>query len=106
MGPRCYGIDAMLFVGRTLKHTHLRPGHDYELECFLGVRVDQSTQLKLLKLELSKRPPNYGQLIQNPHALYCHTDYERPDTWTYRDDDFPGWYQAWEQNGNKSAEPI
>ena len=63
-------------------------------------------QLELRKLELSNKPPNYDQLIQNPHALYRHTDYERPDTSKYRDDDFPGWYQAWEQNGNKSAEPI
>ena len=90
VGPRCYGIDAITFVGRTLKHRYLRPGHEYELECFLGVRVDQSTQLE----ELSKRPLNYDQLIQNPHDLYRHIDYERPETWTYRADDFPGWYQA------------
>lgn len=37
--------------------TYLRPGHDYKLECFLGVWVDQSMQLELRKLELSKKPP-------------------------------------------------
>ena len=100
-GPKYFYIDAEIFHGPTLKYAYLHGGDD--LVYFLGIRVDQSTLMELRKLEPSARPANYDNLVQDPRRFYQRAFFPKPDSWTYRDDELPGWYKAWEQAGNKLA---
>ena len=93
---RYYTICAPVFVSKILKYKYLF-GDPSQCD-FIGQRVDRLTLLELRKLDPAARPREYDGLLQMPYRLHQELErFEPPDTWSYYDDDYPKWHQAWEK---------
>ena len=93
---RHYTIEANTLESKVLKHTYLYG--DIDMMNFISPRLHSSTMLELRKLDPAQRPANYLEMLRNrgdsDRAL---GDFDRPATWTYRDDEFSTWYKAFEK---------
>lgn len=93
---RKYTISAYSLESKVLKHAYIYG--DLRAMSFIFRRLHSSTVLELRKLDPAQRPTNYDQILGNlgdiDNAL---GDFDRPASWTYRDDDLPEWYKAFEK---------
>lgn len=98
-----YTIESEEFVSEVLRYRYLRGGSTSTWMFFLGEKVDELTRLELLKMAPEARPAGFQGEIAKGTALYrCMTGCEKPDGWTYSDDQIPKWYESWRQSEMES----
>ena len=94
---RNYTIKAKTLSSKVLKHTYTYGGD--ELSEFLAPRLHSSTVFELRKLSPPQRPANYDRIMESLADVdTANVEFDRPASWTYRDDEFPTWYQAFEKH--------
>lgn len=87
-------IIAKPFVSDVLRHEYLLG--DSSWMGFLGKRVDELARMELYKVKPEARPQGFQDTIGRVFAMYRYMgSFEKPDSWTYWDDQIPKWYQAW-----------
>jgi hypothetical protein len=99
----CYKVTASRFVSPVL-----RGQYTYDAEhgclCQFAERFEKQARLEMRKIEPSNRPSWYKTIADSPRPLYLAADlfstFNLPDTWTYYDDEIPGWYR-FQQGKNK-----
>ena len=96
-----------MFVSPVLKEKYI-----YTVDgCLLGIgrRLDSWTKLEMRKIEPSERPDWYQEALDSGKGMHNYFDklaqLKLPDTWTYYDDEIPGWYQHMEKKA-KAAIPY
>lgn len=103
---RNYKITSANFSSEVLQHPFLyddsqKSGGSWMM--FLGERVDELTLLELYKMAPEARPRAFQDQVEHRYALYgCMRHTQKPESWTYWDDQIPRWYEAWRQT---KAEP-
>jgi len=96
-----YRITTRLFSSKTLKYTYLCSNE--RMRDYIRLRVDRATLMELRKI----RVENFDTFLARPHNIHRRIeDLERPDTWTYWDDEFPKWYRGWEQAETKRIKEM
>lgn len=105
-----YKIEATWFQSAVLRHKYLFASLSWMK--FLGARVDELTILELYKLEPDKRPARFRRALsrtdeQDRFTMYRLVqdemrDFQKPDSWTYWDDEVPKWHEAWLQSEAQS----
>lgn len=103
-------IVAKGFHSGVLRHKYLVTSMSWMT--FLGARVDKLAVLELYKLAPEKRLARFqGAITQTNEgdgmAMYMWmeremADFQKPDSWTYWDDEIPKWHQAWLQKEAQS----
>ena len=97
-----YKITAFILESRILKYTYLY-GEYSLVSDILVPRLRSSTLLELHKLDPALRPANWNQIWRarhdfwEPPPLPWDLPFDPPASWTYRDDEFPAWYHAFEK---------
>ena len=92
---RHYAIDFDTLKSKVLKHEYLYG--DVSMLKFFVPRLHSSTMRELRTLVPAERPTNYDEILWTPGNVDTLLDgFDRPASWTYRDDDFPAWYKAYE----------
>ena len=93
---RNYTLTARVLESKVLKHTYTYGGE--AMIKFLLPRLHSSTVFELRRLSPRQRPANYNQIMQDRGDVEnADVEFDRPASWTYRDDEFPAWYQAFEK---------
>ncbi len=93
---RNYTITAETLESKVLKHTYTCGGD--EMRGFLAPRLHSSTVFELRKLSPAQRPASYDQIMESLADVdTANVGFDRPASWTYRDDELPTWYQAFEK---------
>lgn len=91
---RYHSIKAKSFISHVLRHEYLFGDNSWM--GFLGERVDELTRMELYKIEPEARPQRFQDTIGRVSAMYRYMEsFQKPDSWTYWDDQIPKWYQAW-----------
>ena len=95
---RHYFLSIEMLESRVLKHSYTFG--DYDMDEFFKARLHASTILELRKLNAAERPPDYEQILLHPSDIIHYTlgGFNPPASWTYRDDEVPKWYKAWEMH--------
>ena len=101
---RHYYLDMAMLESKVLMYSYTFG--DSAMQEFFKARLHASTVLELRKLNAAERTPNYEQVLLNPshsinRALW---EFDPPSSWTYRDDEVPKWYKAWEMRKPKEAD--
>lgn len=95
-GVRYYKIEVNKLESRLLKHVYFY-GDTHMMDFFLP-RLHSSTILEFCKLETAQRPTNYREILRNRGDIDAALEgFDRPASWTYRDDEVPTWYKAFER---------
>ncbi len=102
-----FSICANALRSQTLRYqythgTHLRVPHaDRGLHWsnFIYRRTGGQTRLQLELIKLQDRPLNYEELIASSNLMDDDIliTWNKPDSWTYWDNDLPEWYRVWER---------
>lgn len=93
---RYYVIEANVLESKVLKHTYVYGGVD--MIDFFFPRLHSFIISEIYKLDPAQRPTNYKQMLEYPGNIDgALGDFDQPASWTYRDDEFPKWYKAFEQ---------
>ena len=94
---RHYRIVGKSFVHWVLKHEYFIS--DPQMKSFLHARCHASLILELRKLVPPQRLLRHDEARGNRDifADFMFTGFDRPASWTYRDDEFPTWYNAFEK---------
>lgn len=93
---RYYKIKINKLESRVLKHVYFY-GDTHMLDFFLP-RLHSSTILEFCKLNHAQRPTNYHEILRNRRDIDAALEgFDRPASWTYRDDEVPTWYKAFER---------
>ena len=95
---RYYRLTMNLLASKVLKYSYTYS--ELAMQEFFEARLHASTILELRKLNAAERPPNYEQILRSSSrtidgALWA---FNPPTSWTYRDDEVPKWYKAWEMH--------
>jgi hypothetical protein len=92
MIPR-YELYSRLFRSLVLRYTYT---YTHDLLLTFGDRLENLTRLELLKIEASKRPPTLMIPDIFSSFLLYENDFDRPESWTYYDEELPGWVDRME----------
>ena len=94
---RYYEIHANPLKSKVLKHTYLCG--DLEMMDFFLRRLNSFTVVELHKLKRTERPSNYARIFKRLHDVDALLEsFDRPASWTYRDDQISIWYKAFEKS--------
>lgn len=93
---RHYKISFSRLESKVLKHTYFC-GQSVMKDFFM-CRLHSFVILELRKLDPAQRPLQYGEILRNRDNIDTLLDgFNRPASWTYRDDQIPTWYKAFEE---------
>ena len=93
---RNYKIIFHKIESKVLKHTYLCG--NVIMKNFLMRRLHSFTLFELRMLEPAQRPPGYDQILRNRGNIDAALEsFDRPASWTYRDDQIPTWYKFFER---------
>ena len=93
---RHYTIDLYKLESRVLKHVYFYG--DIDMMNFFLPRLHSSTILDFCKLDPAQSPTDYDEFSRNRDDIDAALEgFERPPSWTYRDDEVPSWYKAFER---------
>ena len=93
---RHYKISVSRIESKVLKHTYLYG--QSSMKDFLMRRLHSFVILELRKLDPAQRPTQYDHILRNRGNIDTLLDgFNRPASWTYRDDQIPTWYKAFER---------
>lgn len=96
-GVRNYTLWMEMLDSKVLKYRYTY-GED-EMRDFFMARLHASTIIELLKLNAAERPTEYREILNNTRDIDLDLrDFDPPASWTYRDDDIPKWYKAFEKH--------
>ena len=94
---RNYIVSMEMLNSKVLKYSHAY-GDDEMLEFFMA-RLHAATVLEIHKLNAAERPPDYVHILKTSFNIdYDLRDFNPPTSWSYRDDDIPKWYKAFEKH--------
>ena len=96
------GMDTL--ESKVLKYSYTL--RDFDMRAFFNARLHASTILELHKLNAAERPAGWEQILLNPsHTInLALRGFDPPPSWTYRDDEIPKWYKAWEMLNPEEAD--
>ena len=93
---RHYKIFVSRLESKVLKHTYVYG--ESRMKDFLMRRLHSFVILELRKLDPAQRPILYDHILRNRGNIDTLLDgFNRPASWTYRDDQIPTWYEAFER---------
>ena len=93
---RHYKLRYSRLESKVLKHTYLY-GQSV-MKDFFKRRLHSFVILELRKLDPAQRPPQYDEILKNRGNIDALLEgFNRPASWTYRDDQIPTWYRAFER---------
>ena len=93
---RHYKISVSKLESKVLKYTYLYG--DVVMKDFLMCRLHSFVILELRKLHPAQRPTHYDQILRNRGNIDTALEgFNRPASWTYRDDQISTWYKAFEK---------
>ncbi len=96
-GIRPYTIETHRLESRVLKHTYLCT--DAYMRRIFRSLLNSFALLEVRALDPAKRPANYDEIMRNPDDIDSALEgFDRPAEWTYRDDEFPKWYENFEKH--------
>ena len=94
---RHYKISASILESKVLKYTYLYG--DVGMKDFLMRRLHSFVIFELRKLDPAQRPTHYDEILKNRDNIDTALGgFNRPASWTYRDDQIPTWYKAYERH--------
>ena len=100
---RHYFIEMEMLISKVLKYSYAYSGG--KMSEFFKARLHSSLILELHKLNAAERPTNYCQILRNPSNINLDLmNFNPPTTWTYRDNDIPKWYKAFEKHKPESVD--
>ena len=96
-GVRNYTVWMEMLDSKVLKYRYTYG--DDDMRDFFMARLHASTIIELHKLNAAERPTRYREILHNTRDIDLDLrDFNRPASWTYRDDDIPKWYKAFEKH--------
>lgn len=105
-----YDLRAALLKSETFRYQYTYgkgPDEDSEPSWvkLLDDRTNRLTLLALRHLHPANRPANYHNICSDPKRVneWPLAGFAKPDSWTYWDEEVPGWYQAWEQERGRQV---
>lgn len=91
---RTYIVSAPVIESSVLKHSWICGSFGWS--CFLKRILDYTVLAELHKLPEDARPLNFEWMVQEPDGIHRRMDAESSESWTYYDDQIPGWYKEWQ----------
>ena len=93
---RHYNLGSSRLESKVLKHTYLYG--ESAMKDFFMRRLHSFVILELHKLDPAQRPTQYDEILRNRGNVDALLEgFNRPGSWTYRDDQIPTWYKAFER---------
>ena len=101
---RHYSLNMQMFEAKVLRYVY--SFGEFSMQKFFEARLHAFTILELHKLNATERPPDYEEilLITSDMIYYALEGFIPPASWTYRDDEVPKWYKAWEKHRPEEAD--